>query len=141
MVHGTSFRFKFQTAKINSDRHTPRKRSIQYADAFVFDELPRIQVFKQPIQLRIVIASGAKQSISPRNGRMDCFATLAMTWNSRYDFATPRRDAPEALLNRSPKEGVGNAGCPLHPRPPGFRFAPSGLRCSPTLLREATCPP
>src|SRR5256884_5372368 len=29
----------------------------------------------------------------------------------------PRRDAPEALMKLSPKEGVGNAGCPLHPRP------------------------
>src|SRR5216684_4018319 len=27
----------------------------------------------------IVIASGAKQSISPRKERMDCFASLAMT--------------------------------------------------------------
>jgi hypothetical protein len=27
------------------------------------------------------------------------------------------RDAPEALINLSPIEGVGNAGCPLHPRP------------------------
>ncbi len=26
--------------------------------------------------------------------------------------------APELSLNRSPKEGVGNAGCPLHPQPP-----------------------
>src|SRR5216684_8822749 len=46
---------------------------------------------------------------------MDCFAALAMT--SKRTFATSRRDAPEALLNLSPKEGVGNAGCPLHPRP------------------------
>ena len=28
-----------------------------------------------------------------------------------------RRHAPEALMKLSPKEGVGNAGCPLHPRP------------------------
>jgi hypothetical protein len=38
--------------------------------------------------------------------------------NSRHTFATPRRDAPEPLMNLPPwkKEGVGNAGCPLHPR-------------------------
>jgi hypothetical protein len=30
-----------------------------------------------------VIASEAKQSISPRKERMDCFAALAMTWISR----------------------------------------------------------
>src|SRR5712671_3016791 len=54
---------------------------------------------------------------------MDCFAALAMTWNSRHTlnskhtFATSPRHAPEPLMNLSPKEGVGNAGCPLHPRP------------------------
>src|SRR5882672_7190449 len=31
--------------------------------------------------------------------------------------SSSRRNAPEALMNLSPKEGVGNAGCPLHPRP------------------------
>src|SRR6202163_2784423 len=46
---------------------------------------------------------------------MDCFAALAMT--SKHTFATSPRHAPEALMNLSPKEGVGNAGCPLHPRP------------------------
>src|SRR3979409_231510 len=37
--------------------------------------------------------------------------------NSRHTFAPSPRDAPEALMNLPPKEGVGNAGCPLHPRP------------------------
>src|SRR5216684_2198887 len=46
---------------------------------------------------------------------MDCFAALAMT--SKRTFATSPRHAPEALINLSPKEGVGNAGCPLHPQP------------------------
>src|SRR5258707_15619827 len=32
-------------------------------------------------------------------------------------FATSPRNAPDALMNLPPKEGVGNAGCPLHPRP------------------------
>jgi hypothetical protein len=62
----------------------------------------------------VVIASEAKQSILSLCGEMDCFAPLAMT--SKHTFATPRRDAPEALMNLPPKEGVGNAGCPLHPR-------------------------
>jgi len=49
---------------------------------------------------------------------MDCFASLAMTCpNSRRNFTISRRDAPEALLNRPPNRGVGNAGCPLHPQP------------------------
>src|SRR5712675_1090959 len=62
-----------------------------------------------------VIASEAKQSILPLRGEMDCFAALAMT--SRHTFTTSPRHAPEALMNLPPKEGVGNAGCPLHPRP------------------------
>jgi hypothetical protein len=37
--------------------------------------------------------------------------------NSKRALTTSPRDAPEALLNRPPIEGVGNAGCPLHPRP------------------------
>src|SRR5260370_770018 len=66
-----------------------------------------------------VIASEAKQSILPLRGEMDCFASLAMTArrNSKHTFATSPRHAPEALLYLPPKEGVGNAGCPLHPRP------------------------
>src|SRR6266852_2001577 len=40
---------------------------------------------------------------------------LAMT--TKHTFTTSRRHAPEPLMNLSPKEGVGNAGCPLHPRP------------------------
>src|SRR5713226_5482829 len=43
------------------------------------------------------------------------FAALAMT--PKHTFTSSRRDAPEALMNLPPKEGVGNAGCPLHPQP------------------------
>src|SRR6267143_2363989 len=46
---------------------------------------------------------------------MDCFAALAMT--SKRASTTSPRNAPEPLMNLPPKEGVGNAGCPLHPRP------------------------
>src|SRR5260370_9602392 len=41
--------------------------------------------------------SETKQSILPLRGEMDCFASLAMTLNSRYDPAFPRRDASEFL--------------------------------------------
>jgi hypothetical protein len=40
----------------------------------------------------------------------------------KHDFATPRRDGPSRAFISRPKEGVGNAGCPLHPRP-RVRFA------------------
>jgi hypothetical protein len=41
------------------------------------------------------------------------------TANSKYTSATSQRNAPESCMNLSPKktEGVGNAGCPLHPQP------------------------
>src|SRR5882757_5821671 len=35
----------------------------------------------------------------------------------KHTFTISPREAPEALMNLPPKEGVGNAGCPLHPRP------------------------
>ncbi len=35
----------------------------------------------------------------------------------KHTFAFPRRVAPELCLNVPPKEGAGNAGCPMHPQP------------------------
>src|SRR5258707_15371272 len=35
----------------------------------------------------------------------------------KHMFASSRREGPEPLMNLPPKEGVGNAGCPLPPRP------------------------
>src|ERR1700724_3864964 len=67
------------------------------------------------------MTGSAKQSIAAtKRRRMDCFAALAMT--SRHDCTTPRRHAPECAFIFRPLEGVGNAGCPLHPRP-RVRFA------------------
>jgi len=57
-------------------------------------------------------------------GEMDCFASLAMTLNSRYDPAFPRRDAPEFFTKTvQPRktEGAGNAGCPMPPAAPRVR--------------------
>src|SRR6266478_6240563 len=48
---------------------------------------------------------------------MDCFVASLLAMTSKHTFATSPRDAPEPLMNLPPKEGVGNAGCPLHPRP------------------------
>src|SRR5713226_1745870 len=62
-----------------------------------------------------VIASEAKQSISPRKERMDCFASLAMT--AERSFAPRDAKRPSRVFIFRPNEGVGNAGCPLHPRP------------------------
>jgi hypothetical protein len=47
---------------------------------------------------------------------MDCYRFNFQTANSRRAFAASPRNAPEPLMNLSPKEGVGNAGCPLHPQ-------------------------
>jgi hypothetical protein len=52
---------------------------------------------------------------------MDCFASLAMTV-SKHESTPPRRDAPGSCKNLPPMkdEGVGNAGCPMHPQPLGI---------------------
>ena len=39
------------------------------------------------------------------------------TANIKHTFAFPRRMAPGFCKNDPPKEGVGNAGCPVHPQP------------------------
>ncbi len=52
-------------------------------------------------------ASGLLRRSAPRNDAPQIPQTTS---------SSPR-DAPEALMNLPPKEGVGNAGCPLHPRP------------------------
>jgi hypothetical protein len=76
----------------------------------------------------VVIASAAKQSSSPRKGRMDCFVASAPrndVVGSRFSFQTsdthpPSRDmvCPSFAGTVCPprKEGAGNAGCALHPR-------------------------
>src|SRR6266478_4602845 len=53
---------------------------------------------------------------SGNDGALERVALLGRS-NSKHALTPSRREAPEALLNRPPKEGVGNAGCPLHPRP------------------------
>jgi hypothetical protein len=62
-------------------------------------------IFKQQLSTHSVIAG-----LDP--GHDEC-----RHLDSRHTFTPSRREAPEALMNRPPKEGVGNAGCPLHPRP------------------------
>src|ERR1700730_4715334 len=53
--------------------------------------------------------------------RVRCFASPrndGVCSNSKHNFPISRRDAPELCIYLSPPiEGVGNAGCPLHPRP------------------------
>src|SRR2546429_50199 len=72
-----------------------------------------------------VIASGAKQSISRQRkyGLLRRFAPRNDVAPIPDTTSSPRREAPESLHKISrPREGVGNAGCPLHPQP-RVRFA------------------
>src|SRR5882672_6016861 len=59
--------------------------------------------------------SSGGHSADPLAGDDDweCGAFVAI----KRTFATSPRYAPEPLMDLPPKEGVGNAGCPLHPRP------------------------
>jgi hypothetical protein len=53
-------------------------------------------------------------SASPRN---DSVCSKHHVVCSKHHVAISRRDAPELYIIFRPLEGVGNAGCPLHPRP------------------------
>jgi len=75
-------------------------------------------------RLLTVIASAAKQSmILHQRRKLDCFVAPLLAKTSRITHSTPphSRDAfaPESLKNVSPRivEGVGNAGCSMHPQP------------------------
>ena len=51
---------------------------------------------------------------------MDCFVASAPRNDAAivsHTTSPSRRDAPESIHLFPPKEGVGNAGCPLHPQP------------------------
>jgi hypothetical protein len=64
--------------------------------------------------LCIVIASGAKQSISPRKERMDCFASLAMTI-SRHALKSRGAMRPRFAFISRPKQGRGECRVPDAP--------------------------
>jgi hypothetical protein len=54
-----------------------------------------------------VIASGAKQSISPHQESMDCFVASLLAMTARYTFTFPRRNAPELCKNFCPQKNRG----------------------------------
>jgi hypothetical protein len=56
-----------------------------------------------------------RPSLRANGARIRATRWLAMT--PKHTFTTSPRHAPEALMNLSPLEGVGNAGCPWHPQP------------------------
>ena len=106
----------------------PKRQGTAYGSLRSQGRPKRIQLSNSPPSLRAngsrecalgtVIASGAKQSILLSSRREpDCFASLAMTLLWFWIRLHPR-DAmrPRRCFYLPPEEGVGNAGCPLHPR-------------------------
>ncbi len=106
----------------------PKRQGTAYGSLRSQGRPKRIQLSNSPPSLRAngsrecalgtVIASGAKQSILLSSRReLDCFASLAMTLLWFWIRLHPR-DAmrPRRCFYLPPEEGVGNAGCPLHPR-------------------------
>ena len=53
----------------------------------------------------------------PVLGQREALIRVLLAKTARYSFTFPRRIAPELFVVDPPKEGVGNAGCPLHPQP------------------------
>src|SRR5712664_2086758 len=90
-------RFNFQTAR-NKEILKPSLRANGSRECAPDDRL--CEAIHRAAQRK----NGLLRRFAPRN-------------DGKHTFATPPRDAPEALMNLSPMEGVGNAGCPLHPRP------------------------
>src|SRR5260370_18841990 len=79
---------------------------------------PRRSSFAVIAKSGAVIASAAKQSMAAaKDGLLRRFAPRNDVTPIPQTTSSSRREAPEALMNLPPKEGVGNAGCPLHPRP------------------------
>src|SRR6266404_1677746 len=68
--------------------------------------------------IEAVIASAAKQSISPRKETMDCFVARAPRNDGEHEFPFSRRDAPEvckSFLHLSKKRG--RRECRMHAAP------------------------
>src|SRR5712664_1890501 len=84
-------RFNFQTAGVNSLRHCRARPG-------------------NPSSSKMVLRRLMDARVKP--GHDGC-----RHLDSKHTFAASPRNAPEPLMNLAPKEGVGNAGCPLHPRP------------------------
>src|SRR5712664_4081315 len=84
-------RFNFQTTAVNSLRHCRARPG-------------------NPSSSKMILRRLMDARVKP--GHDEC-----RHLDSKHTFTTSRRDAPEALLYLPPKEGVGNAGCPWHPRP------------------------
>src|SRR5260221_5880435 len=91
MLRRFAFAFRVVTHKSlhANSRHTPRKRSIQYAAAFRFHHR-RLGILDRPPSRAMTtdrfvaepsLRAQAKQSIAPRNRKLDCFVAplLAMT--------------------------------------------------------------
>jgi hypothetical protein len=118
------------------------RRDDALCGALAFNELPSIQfsnssraafLFPPPLRgrvregvaARLVLVATPLSNSPPQGGREPtervATATLDSIVKQQPSFAdttsSSRRQAPEALMNLPPKEGVGNAGCPPHPRP------------------------
>ena len=101
----------------HKDRHTPRKRSIQYAAAFRFHHW-RLGILDRPLS-RAMTAGGVARSHSTNCLGFN-FQTAVVA--RKHSFANATLQSRGAMRPRfafisRPMEGVGNAGCPLHPRP------------------------
>jgi hypothetical protein len=70
----------------------------------------------------ILCICGYSISKEPNHKILVVIASQRVRANARpmtagYDFVISRRDAPELCTKKSAQEGVGNAGCPVHPQP------------------------
>ena len=99
----------FQTAAVNSLRHCRARPGNPSSSKMVLRRLMDARVKPGHDECRHL--DSRHTQLHPRGAR-----------TPKHAFMSPQRQAPEALINLSPLEGVGNAGCPWHPQP-RVRFA------------------
>src|SRR6266702_7013506 len=103
-------------AKGNAEQHSTCRAQYRVS---VSQALERIrQVRRHSPEVGAVCGKAARTDLCGGRSEMSvptAIAPLAMT--SKHTFTPSRRNAPEALMDLPPKEGVGNAGCPWHPQP------------------------
>ncbi|HWX05383.1 MAG TPA: hypothetical protein VN065_06105 [Bradyrhizobium sp.] len=97
-----------------------------------------IQSSKQPgYEVQIVIASEAKQSISPLDAKKAGLLRFARN-DGKTRIRIPAARFRPSLANHPPYKGVGNAGRPMHPQPRVGKKIPSG-QISARIFRVAVC--
>jgi hypothetical protein len=83
----------------------------------MYYSLPLVRVIQYAATYRPIM-DASEYWIARRSLSSGAHSRDPVAGDDEWEIIAPsRREASEALLNLPPEEGVGNAGCPMHPRP------------------------